>query len=321
MPDNPKSQGAKFNSRIRWARRLCRYVSLILIPYVLFVAMMAFLQRSFIYLPTREAQIEPQDAALPAGQVHAISVETDDGLQLHGWHVLADGRTAANQEECDRELVSGRPLVLFFSGNAANRRYRVPEIQVLTGAGANIFIFDYRGYGENAGSPTEELLAADAQRVWEYATAERNVPHRHILFYGESLGGGVAVRLAAELCATGTPPGGLILRSTFSSLVDAGAYHYPWLPVRLFLVDRYLSIDRISAVTCPILQIHGVRDRIMPLKLGRRLFDAAPDHSADGIPKQFIELPTAAHNDVILMADAELRRAVARFFETLKLKQ
>ncbi len=302
--------------RTMWKQTLRLIVLLILIPYSVFVVVLVFLQRSLIYLPTREAHIEPTDAGLPGGQVHNVRVETADGVALHGWHVLPDGRSAADRAECDGELAAGRPLVLFFSGNAANRRYRVREFQALTSLGCDVFVFDYRGYGENRGSPNEESLATDARAVWDYATQQRKVTPQRIVLYGESLGGGVAVRLAAEVCEAGTPPAGIILRSTFPSLVDAGTYHYPWLPVRLFIVDRFPSVDRISAVTCPILQVHGRRDKIMPIELGRRLFDAAPNQSSAGIPKRFVELPTAGHNDVILVAEEDLRRAVREFLES-----
>jgi fermentation-respiration switch protein FrsA (DUF1100 family) len=180
-----------------------------------------------------------------------------------------------------------------------------------------VFIFDYRGYGENAGSPTEEALSADAQSVWEYATDERKIAPDRFILYGESLGGGVAVRLASELSEAGTPPGALILRSTFTSLVDMGSHHYPWLPVRLVMVDRFPSAERIPAVTCPILQIHGARDTIIPIKFGRRLFETAPEASATGIPKRFVELPKADHNDVIFVAEPEMRQAVGEFLESV----
>jgi pimeloyl-ACP methyl ester carboxylesterase len=123
--------------------------------------------------------------------------------------------------------------------------------------------------------------------------------------------------LAAELSEADNAPAGLILRSTFSSLVDAGVHHYPWLPVRLALVDRFPAIDRIPQVTCPILQIHGARDRIMPITLGRQLFEAAPERSSSGIAKEFVELSTAGHNDVTVVAPAELRSAIQGFLTKL----
>ena len=294
-------------------RRWLRVILSVPATYLVMVLMLTLLQRSLIYLPTRERSIEPQDADLPPGQVHTITVQTKDQLRLRGWHVLADGHRAADRQECERELAAGRRLVLYFSGNAANRQYRPTEFGVLTGLGLDVFIFDYRGYGDNSGSPSEENLAADAQAIWRYTTEERKVPPHRVLLYCESLGGGVAVRLAAELCAANTPPGGLILRSTFSSLVDAGAHHYPWLPVRLVLVDRFPSVDLIPQVTCPILQIHGTQDVIMPIELGQRLFEAAPDQSSSGISKQFAALPGAGHNDVTMVAEAELRAAIQDF--------
>lgn len=274
-----------------------------------------------IYLPVREHRIEPEDAGLPRGQVHTVILRTDDQLDLRGWLVLADGQSAATREECDRELASGRRLVLYFSGNGANRRYRVAEFRVLTSLGVDVINFDYRGYGDNLGSPSEERIAADARAIWDYVTRDRKVEPGRIILYGESLGGAVAVRLAAERCEADRPPAGVILRSTFSSLVDAGAHHYPWLPVRLALVDRFNSIERVPQLTCPILQIHGTRDSIMPIELGRKLFEAAPEQSSSGIAKKFVELSGAGHNDVTLVAEAELRAAIGRYLNVLSLAQ
>jgi uncharacterized protein len=280
--------------------------------------MLALYQRALIYHPTRDSRIDVQKAGLPPGQVHTISTRAIDGLALHGWHILPNGQTAASSFACDGELTSGRCLILYFPGNAGHRGYRGLEISIFTQAGANVFLFDYRGYADNAGSPSEERLACDAHAVWDYATTIRKVPPQRVVVYGESIGGGVAVRLAAELCQAGTPPAGLVLRSTFSSLVDAGAYHYPWLPVRWLLVDRFRSDERIGMVTCPVLQLHGTADRIVPIDMGRRLFDAAPNTSASGVPKRFVELPGAGHNDTVYVAVAELRRAVGEFLDLLK---
>ncbi len=278
--------------------RLCLWLILAFFGCVMVFA--AF-QKTLVYLPTREPWIEPSAAGLPPGRVHTITLQTEDGLVLRGWHILAEGQSAASAEECDEQL-SNKPLVLFFSGNGGNRRYRVEEFGVLNRLGANVFLVDYRGYGDNPGSPSEQDLARDALRLWDYATRERGVEAERIVLYGESLGGGVAVRLASQLCQNGSPPAALILRSTFSSLVDVGSYHYPWLPVRMALTERYLSSDRISQVTCPILQFHGTDDTIVPLSFGQKLFAAAPPVSSQGIPKRFETLAGADHNDVLWVA-------------------
>ncbi len=230
-----------------------------------------------------------------------------------GWHVLPDGVTARTRQQCDEELSSGRPLVIYFPGNAGNRTFRAQEIGVWTRLGADVFLFDYRGYGENPGSPTEEHLAQDAHSIWRYATADRGVARERIILYGESLGGAVAVRLAAELSQSHEPPGGLVLRSTFSSLVEVAAYHYPWLPVRWALIDRFLSTDRIRHVRCPILLIHGDADTIVPLTLTRSLYEAAPEVSASGVAKSRVVVPGVDHNDVLFVAEDDVRQTLRDF--------
>ena len=155
--------------------------------------------------------------------------------------------------------------------------------------------------------------AQDAHSIWRYAIADRGVARDRIILYGESLGGAVAVRLAAELSQSQEPPGGLVLRSTFSSLVEVAAYHYPWLPVRWALIDRFLSTDRIRHVTCPILHIHGDADTIVPLSLARLLHEAAPEVSASGVAKSLVVIPGVDHNDVLFVAEDDVRQALRDF--------
>ncbi len=317
-PDGGLPAGRRSRYGARWWRPPLRVLLWPLLAYLVLVLVVFIRQRSMLYLPTPAVQIAPREAGLPPGQVHPITVRADDQLELRGWHVLPARQTAANRQECDQALATARWLVLYFSGNGGNRRHRFAEFGILASLGAHVFIFDYRGYGDNEGSPSEKWLTADAWSIWNYATVQRGVPPQRILLYGESLGGAVAVRLAARACQAGSPPGGLIVRSTFSSLVDAGAYHYPWLPVRWGLIDRFAAVDHIPQVTCPLLQMHGSRDTIMPITLGRRLFAAAPQRAASGIAKQFVELPGADHNDVTLVARAEMRRAIGDFLDRLQ---
>ena len=296
-------------------RRALRIALSLMIAFLFCVAMLAFFQRSLIYLPSRDPRIEPQDSGLPNGQVHTITVTTEDGLELRGWHVLPHGVTAGGQEECDQALALEQPVIIYFSGNAGNRVYRAMDFELFTQLGCHVFVFDYRGYGDNPGSPSEELLAADAHAIWKYAVKTRGLAADRLFLFGESLGGGVAVRLAAELCQSGTPPGGLLLRATFSSLVDVAAYHYRWLPVRILMVDRFPSAERISSVSCPILHIHGIRDRIVPIRFGHELFAAAPEESSGGMAKRFVELPLAGHNDILYVADQEFTAADGQYHQ------
>mgnify|MGYP002626874220 CR=1 FL=1 len=127
----------------------------------------------------------------------------------------------------------------------------------------------------------------------------------------------MATQLTASLCEEGMSPCGLMLRGTFTALTDAAAYHYPWLPVRWLLIDRYPSLERIPQVTCTLLVIHCRQDRIIPFEQGQRLFTAAPDKSHNGIAKTFVALPQAGHNDVMYVAADEVGAAVAGFLDSL----
>ncbi len=281
-------------------------------------SMLADLVRKLTYFPDRADDLSPQLWRLAADRVQAVSLNTDDGLTLNGWQFLAAGVDAtagpnAGPGERIPEPAARRPVVLFFSGNGGHRGYRVAEAGLLTRAGADVLLFDYRGYGDNPGEPSEEGLAADARTVWRYATDERAMEPRRIIVYGESLGGAVATRLAAESCAAETPPAGLILRSTFSTLADVARHHYPVLPVQMLMVEHYPSTDRIGHVTCPVLMLHGQQDTIVPYLLGRKLFAAAPSAASNGTSKQFVDLPHADHNDVLDTEGELMQSAVTEF--------
>ena len=286
---------------------------IVTLPTVGVLLMIAAFQRSLIYHPFVEKSLPAKLASLATGRALDVTTTTEDGLELRGWLILAKGHVAKTEQDLDTELAEGRPAVLYFGGNAANRNYRTKEVGMLADAGADVLIFDYRGYGDSPGEPTEEGLACDARAVWRFATETKKIAPRRILLYGESLGGGVAIRLASDLSQQSTAPAGLVLRSTFNSLTDAAAYHFPWLPVRWILIDRFPSEQRIRNETCPLLQFHGRRDTIVPLRLGRKLFAAAREKSDSGVAKRFVELPNADHNDVMETSGREVSKAVSEF--------
>jgi uncharacterized protein len=280
------------------------------VPYLFVIGMLAFLQRTLIYLPDRTPALASQ-AGFLNGQLREVSRATDDGLTLQGWFIAAEGEDAGERLPADDR----HPLVIYFPGNGGNRSYRLKEIRQLTGLGCHVLYFDYRGYAGNPGKPTEADISRDARGAWDYAVETLGARPDRIVIWGESLGGGVATGLAHELCTEGIAPGGLILRCTFTSLADAGSYHYPWLPVRWVLIDRYPSIERIGYINCPLLMVHGQEDEIVPFEQGKRLFDAAPATSQTGIAKRFLELPQAGHNDMMYVAADEIRGAVAEFLK------
>jgi fermentation-respiration switch protein FrsA (DUF1100 family) len=274
----------------RW--RLVLLLVLCLQPLILFIA----LQRRLIYHPLREIP-DLQRATLALRKpINPVRFTTEDGLQLTAWLIPA---MATGARDPASAVADERPLCIWFNGNAGHRAHRLPQVSLIHKADAHVLIADYRGYAENPGSPSEEGLASDARAVWKYARDTLKVPANRIIICGESLGGGVATRHAADLCESGSPPGGLFLQATFSSLVEAGAHHYPWLPVNWALRDRFDSLSRIAKVTCPIVMVHGRKDGIVPFKQGKKLFDAAPAKSASGVPKSFVELPEAGHNDIM----------------------
>jgi fermentation-respiration switch protein FrsA (DUF1100 family) len=240
-------------------------------------------QRSLMYLPLGSV-VPPAEAGL-AG-VGALTVRTSDGLSLGAWFVGAGRAQPA-------------ATVIVFNGNAGNRSYRSPLAAALAGAGFHVCLFDYRGYGGNAGSPTEAGLLLDARATHAAVAGRADVDPGRIILLGESLGTGVAVSLAREVS-----PMAVVLRSPFTSMADVAAHHYWFLPVRQLLWDRYDSLARIGALTCPVAVVAGDRDRVVPMRLSRRLFDAIQ------APKTFVTVSGADHNDFELNAGPQVVDAV-----------
>jgi fermentation-respiration switch protein FrsA (DUF1100 family) len=267
---------------------LLRVATAVVVTVVALLVLAWALQRRLIYLPA-SGPVPAVGALLPGGE--EVSFDTEDGLRLRGWFLPGEGGAAG-------------PTVLVFNGNAGNRSARAPLAGALGRAGISVLLFDYRGYGGNPGQPTEAGLAADARAARNYLLSRPDVPAGSIVYLGESLGAAVALGLAVE-----HPPAALVLRSPFTSLADVGQLHYPYLPVRALLKDRYDSIGRVRSLDCPLLVVAGAADTIVPARQSRRLHDAAAG------PKRYLEIPAAGHNDWELLAGDRLVReiiAVAR---------
>ena len=297
-----------------WLYWVKRVVCDIIIGYALICAGVFMLQKRLVYMPEKDKEdnLSPRLFGFAPGQANAIETRTPDNLTLHGWHVLGTRPGAVR----DSSWSTAAGVDLFFCGNAGNRSGRGDKFKRLARLGVDVACFDYRGYGDSEGSPDEEGLARDARAAWNYLRGQ-NVPASSIVIHGESLGGGVAVRLAAELCAENTPPAGLILEATFPRLKAVASLHYPYLPVALILTQRFPSVERIPALTCPLLMLHGTRDQIIPVALGRELFDAAPERAASGIKKEFVELPKCEHNDIGFRNAEEYVVKVSGFYQQL----
>ncbi|MBV9320963.1 MAG: alpha/beta hydrolase [Mycobacterium sp.] len=253
--------------------------------FVLDVPLLTSLQRRLIYFPSR-GPLPPVGAVLSVGE--DVVLETDDGIRLGAWFLPTPDRG---------------PAVLICNGNGGDRMLRAPLAAALYSAGLSVLLFDYRGYGGNPGSPSEDGLAADARAARVFLAARPEVDAGQITYFGESLGAAVAVRLALE-----STPAALVLRSPFTSLTDVGRLHYPWLPVAAVLADRYPSINRIAQVAAPVLVIAGDRDTLVPPELSRRLYDSARE------PKRFVRIPGADHNSPQLLDGPKMIDAMVRFF-------
>jgi uncharacterized protein len=271
-------------------RRMMR----MLLPAVLVaIALLVFLwavQRRLMYFPMGQVL---DLAAVGARHVERVTFPTSDGLTLHGWFFPVSAPAP-------------RFTIIVFNGNAGNRSYRAPLASALQARGHAVLLFDYRGYGGNSGTPTESGLKEDARAARAFVMGRPGVDRDRIAYFGESLGTGVAVTLAAE-----HPPAALVLRSPFTSMVDVGRMHYPILPVRWFLRDRYLSSERIARIRSPLLVIAGDRDSIIPLEHSQRLFEAATMTSR----KEILIVRGADHNDAVLLDGDEMIAAVAAFLE------
>jgi fermentation-respiration switch protein FrsA (DUF1100 family) len=243
------------------------------------------LQRKLIYFPS--GAVPPPDA-VGLSPAAPVTFQTADGLTLAGWFV--------------RPAATAWFTVIVFNGNAGNRAMRAPLADALARHGTAVLLFDYRGYGGNPGTPTERGLVADARAAREYLLARDDVDPKRVAYFGESLGAAVAVQLAVEF-----PPAALVLRSPFDSLEEAARFHYPLLPARWLLRDRFASSEFIGQVRSPLLVIAGDRDGIVPAAHSRRLFDAGKD------PKTFITIRNADHNDASLLDGDEMIALVVEF--------
>jgi fermentation-respiration switch protein FrsA (DUF1100 family) len=243
-----------------------------LVFYCGLVALLYFAQRSLQYFPER-IRAAPASAGLP--QAEEVVLETADRERVIAWHVPPNA--------------SDKPVVLYFHGNGASLRWRADRFRSLIADGSGLLALSYRGYGGSSGSPTEAGLMNDALAAYEFAAAR--YPPERLVLWGESLGSGVAIPLAAA-----KPIGHMILQSPFTSAADVGAGRYWFVPVRLLMKDQFRSDLHIGKVTAPVLVLHGDRDDIVPIALGERLY------AMINAPKQFVRFRGVGHNDLGVQA-------------------
>jgi uncharacterized protein len=204
--------------------------------------------------------------------VEDLRFERPDGAVLRGW--LARGSGSAP-----------RPLALYFGGNAEEVSWMLDERSAF--GGWDLALVNYRGYGASGGKPSEARLFEDALAVYDQLAARPDVDARRIVAVGRSLGSGVATYLASK-----RPLAGVVLIAPFDSITAVGQRHYPFVPVRLLMGNRYDSLSRAPAIRAPLLMITGDRDQVIPAVHSERLYRAWAG------PKRAVQIPRAGHNDL-----------------------
>jgi uncharacterized protein len=209
-------------------------------------------------------------AGLDFEDVHFTSA---DGTKLHGWFV---------------ERPQAKRAIVYCHGNGEDVSTNADLLPQLSDSlDASVFMFDYRGYGHSGGKPSEAGCIADGLAAQRWLAQRIGKPPSEITVMGSSLGGAVAVAVAAAEGAQA-----LVLQNSFSRMTDVAAYHFPWLPVHVAMKNRYDSVARIGKYSGPVFQSHGAADTIVPIRFGRELFAAAPTSQ-----KQFVEFADRGHND------------------------
>jgi len=246
-----------------------------------------------IYFPGTERTLvaPPPSLRLP---IQRVEITTEDAVNLVAWVIPAEPRSSW--------------WLLVCHGNAGNLSEfdRPLHYAGLRQLGLNLLAFDYRGYGESGGAPSEAGLYRDADAAYRFLTNERGVPASRIVIFGHSLGSAVAIDLASRVRSAG-----LIVEGAFTSAIDRGQELYPYIPVHWIAKSRFNSVDKISRITVPKLFLHATRDEVIPLAHGRRLYQAAPP------PKTFVELQ-GGHGDAFDVDSARYFGNIASFLVTLK---
>jgi len=244
-------------------------------------------QPKLIFMPTRDIIGDPREIGC---RFEDVTVKDASGESIHGWFV---GHEAA------------KATVVFCHGNAGNISYRLETLQLLHGLGLAVLIFDYPGYGNSSGSPSEQGIDAAADAMWRYLVEQRRLAPEDIIIWGRSLGGAVAVGLAAR-----HSPKALIVESTFTSIGDMAARLYPWLPVRILSRFSFDAASKVATLGFPKLFVHSREDDIVPFALGKRLFEAAAE------PKQFVEIE-GFHDGGFLESGEKYLTPVRAFLDSL----
>tara|TARA_B100000029_G_scaffold330109_1_gene322389 strand:+ start:866 stop:1678 length:813 start_codon:yes stop_codon:yes gene_type:complete len=259
----------------------------IVFVYILLLIFVFFFQRNLLYHPTLDNYIKNQSVIEPT-EIEKVKITTKDNIDLLGWFYNKD--------------LNKHKTIVFFHGNAgslANRTYKLNHFKKLN---VNFLIIAWRGFSGNGGRPNEKGLYEDAKSAIKWLKV-KGVDEKNIILYGESLGTGVAVEIAQNKNYAG-----IILESPFTSMVDMGKKYYPFFPVRLLLRDKFESHKKIINISSPLLVMHGKVDKIVPYKMGKKIYELANE------PKFFY---TQEYGDHMVDYDEKLLLALDKFIKSL----
>jgi len=265
-------------------------IGVLFVAYLAWGAILYVMQPKFLYSPVREIACTPDDLGLDYEQV---VFKSDDGLQLSGWYIPA---------------AISEFTILFCHGNGGNIYHSLDSINILHELGLNCFIFDYRGYGNSEGKPTEEGTYLDAEAAYKWLTKGKKISPDSIIVFGRSLGGSIAAQLASKVNTSA-----LVVEGTFTSYVDIGKKFYPYMPVRWFARFSYDTLEYIKNVRCPVMLIYSRNDEVVPFEFGLELYEAA------GEPKEFVEI-FGSHNDGFLVSAEIYKKAWLNWLKFLKVR-
>jgi fermentation-respiration switch protein FrsA (DUF1100 family) len=269
-----------------------RLLALFLVGYLVVLLLLRLSESRMLYVPggTRRLIPPPPELAL---RVERVELTTADSVRIVSWVMPADGGAGY--------------WLLICHGNAGNisEAGRPFHYAGLRNLGLSLFAFDYRGYGESEGLPTEQGLYHDAEAAYGYLRNTLGVPPERIVVFGHSLGSAVAVELVGRV-----PAAGLILDGALTSVVDRAQEIFPYAPIRWIAASRYSSIEKVGKLSLPKLFLHARGDNVVPFSHGRRLFEAAAE------PKRFVAL-SGGHGDTFEIDSAAYFGAIRRFVSEL----
>lgn len=279
-------------NRQRSFRRSLRAVFLFaVVPYLAVTLLFTLAQRKLLYRPTVAKELLASDYLPPSVEAQDVRIDTEDGQRLHGWYIHA----TEQQNNTSTEPAETEPmLVLYFPGNSLNRAARVDDLLEIVNFGYDVLTFDYRGFGDSTGKPTQAALTDDARAIYDFATNELTFDSSEVIIFGESLGGAVAVsHWNTHWKDHRSMPAGFILNSTFASMSDVVGHHYPLFPFRFFLKDDWRPIENFASLQQrpPVVTFHGTNDEMIPISQARKLANAL--RSAE-----LVEISGGFHNEI-----------------------